>query len=210
MRYQAALRPDCSTNTADKTKFKGYISYKFIINLIFNAIRDHMIIECPNCNKKFNLDGKLIPENGRTLKCGNCDHVWHYKISLNNKTNEQKISEDKNTEIDINTLKKDNEIEEKVNNEDISDINKEIMSEIKTDDSETKKNDERVNYETGIKLKMIFIYFVIFIISLLGLIFILDTFKYNVSNVFPSIVPLFDSLYETLLDLKLFFKDLAN
>ena len=169
-----------------------------------------MIIECPNCNKKFNLDGKLIPENGRTLKCGNCDHVWHYKISLNNKTNEQKISEDKNTEIDINTLKKDNEIEEKVNNEDISDINKEIMSEIKTDDSETKKNDERVNYETGIKLKMIFIYFVIFIISLLGLIFILDTFKYNVSNVFPSIVPLFDSLYETLLDLKLFFKDLAN
>jgi len=169
-----------------------------------------MIIECPNCNKKFNLDGKLIPENGRTLKCGNCDHVWHYKISLNNKTNEQKISEDKNTEIDINTLKKDNEIEEKVNNEDISDINKEIMSEIKTNDLETKKNDERVNYETGIKLKMIFIYFVIFIISLLGLIFILDTFKYNVSNVFPSIVPLFDSLYETLLDLKLFFKDLAN
>jgi predicted Zn finger-like uncharacterized protein len=210
MRYQAALRPDCCTNTADKTKFKGYISYKFIINLIFNAIRDHMIIECPNCNKKFNLDGKLIPENGRTLKCGNCDHIWHYKITLNKKSDLQKISEDKNSEIDINTSKKDNEIKEKVNDKDISGINKEAISEIKVDDSETEKDNEKVDYDKGIKLKMIFIYFVIFIISLIGLIFLLDTFKYNLSNVFPGIIPLFDSLYETLLDLKLFFKDLAN
>ena len=74
----------------------------------------------------------------------------------------------------------------------------------------TEKDNERVDYEKGIKLKMIFIYFVIFIISLFGLIFLLDTFKYNLSIAFPGIVPLFDSLYETLLDLKLFFKDLTN
>ena len=123
-----------------------------------------MIIECPNCNKKFNLDEKLIPENGRILKCGNCDHVWHYKIVLDKET----------------------------------------------DELETEKNDERADYETGIKLKMIFVYFVIFIISLLGLIFLLDTFKYNLSNIFPGIIPLLDSLYETLLDLKLFIKDLAD
>ncbi len=170
-----------------------------------------MIIECPNCNKKFNLHEKLIPENGRTLKCSNCDHVWHYKITINKKTtDEQIISEDKNTEIDIDTSRNDNEIQEKANDEDISDINKKVLSEIKTNDSETEKNDKRVDYETGIKLKMILIYFVILIISLLGLIFILDTFKYNISNVFPSILPLFDSIYETLLDLKLFFKDLTN
>ena len=210
MRYQAALRPDCSTNTADKTKFKGYISYKFIINLIFNAIRDHMIIECPNCNKKFNLDGKLIPENGRTLKCGNCDHIWHYKITLKKNSDVQKISEDKNSEIDINTSKKDNEIKEKVNDEDISDINKKVISKIKDGDSETEKDDERVDYDEGNKLKMIFLYIVIFIISIIGLIFLLDTFKYNLSNIFPGIVPLFDSLYETLLDLKLFIKDLTD
>ena len=169
-----------------------------------------MIIECPNCNKKFNLDEKLIPENGRSLKCGNCDHIWHYKITLKINSDVQKISEDKNSEIDINTSKKDNEIKEKANDRDISNIKKEVISKIKDDDSETKKNDKRVDYKTGIELKMIFIYFVIFIISLLGLIFLLDTFKYNLSNVFPGIVPLFDSLYETLLDLKLFFKDLAN
>ncbi len=97
MRYQAALRPDCSTNTADKTKFKGYIGYKIIINLIFNAIRDHMIIECPNCSKKFNLDEKLIPKNGRTLKCSSCSHIWQHKVTINIVNNNNKIAEDKNT-----------------------------------------------------------------------------------------------------------------
>ena len=169
-----------------------------------------MIIECPNCNKKFNLDRKLIPENGRTLKCGNCDHIWHYKITLEKNSDVQKISEDKNSEIDINTSKKDNEIKEKVNDEDISDINKKVISKIKDGDSETEKDDERVDYDEGNKLKMIFLYIVIFIISLIGLIFLLDTFKYNLSNIFPGIVPLFDSLYETLLDLKLFIKDLTD
>ena len=169
-----------------------------------------MIIECPNCNKKFNLDGKLIPENGRTLKCGNCDHIWHYKITLKKNSDVQKISEDKNSEIDINTSKKDNEIKEKVNDEDISDINKKVISKIKTGDSETEKDNERVDYYEGNKLKMIFLYIVIFIISIIGLIFLLDTFKYNLSNIFPGIVPLFDSLYETLLDLKLFIKDLTD
>ena len=38
-----------------------------------------MIIECPACSKKFNIDEKLIPEEGRLLKCGNCEHTWFYK-----------------------------------------------------------------------------------------------------------------------------------
>ena len=57
---------------------------------------------------------------------------------------------------------------------------------------------------------MIFIYLIILVVSLLGLILLLDTFKYNMSNVFPGIIPLFDSFYETIIDLKLFFKDLVN
>ena len=39
-----------------------------------------MIITCPNCNKKFKIDPTLIPEDGRDLKCGSCDHVWLYKV----------------------------------------------------------------------------------------------------------------------------------
>ena len=38
-----------------------------------------MIITCPNCKKKFNIDPTLIPEDGRDLQCGSCSHVWFYK-----------------------------------------------------------------------------------------------------------------------------------
>jgi predicted Zn finger-like uncharacterized protein len=39
-----------------------------------------MIINCPNCNKRFKINTSLIPVEGRDLKCGSCDHVWFYKI----------------------------------------------------------------------------------------------------------------------------------
>ena len=38
-----------------------------------------MIIICPSCKKKFNIDINLIPEEGRDLQCGSCEHVWFYK-----------------------------------------------------------------------------------------------------------------------------------
>ena len=41
-----------------------------------------MIIACPNCNKKFKIDPTLIPEDGRDLKCGSCNHVWLYKVEV--------------------------------------------------------------------------------------------------------------------------------
>jgi predicted Zn finger-like uncharacterized protein len=44
-----------------------------------------MIISCPNCNKQFKINPSLIPDNGRDLKCGSCDHVWFYKIEDNKK-----------------------------------------------------------------------------------------------------------------------------
>ena len=60
-----------------------------------------MIIECPNCNKKFNVDKKLIPENGRTLKCSSCDHIWHYKIPITDSVDDLEISEAKNSGADV-------------------------------------------------------------------------------------------------------------
>ena len=38
-----------------------------------------MIIECINCNKKFNVNSDLIPENGRLIQCGSCNHSWNFK-----------------------------------------------------------------------------------------------------------------------------------
>ena len=38
-----------------------------------------MIITCPRCQKSFNIDDKLIPKEGRLVKCGACDHTWFFK-----------------------------------------------------------------------------------------------------------------------------------
>ena len=37
-----------------------------------------MRIKCTNCRKTFEIDEKLIPDNGRLLQCGKCDHQWFY------------------------------------------------------------------------------------------------------------------------------------
>ena len=172
-----------------------------------------MIIECPNCNKKFNLDEKLIPENGRTLKCSSCDHIWHYKIPITKSIDDLKIPQNKNTNLDTNSSdveKIDVKHDEEINDESLTDINQGVVTEEDAEDEEDDIKDEKGNEEKQGKLKMVLVYFIVVIISLLGLIFLLDTFKSYLSNVFPGITPLFNSFYETLLDFKLFIKDLTN
>merc|ERR1711991_1201849 len=67
-----------------------------------------MIISCPECNKRFNIDQNLIPEDGRLLQCSNCMHKWHFIIKKNEKIIEQPIkseeiiTESKNQEKKIN------------------------------------------------------------------------------------------------------------
>ena len=37
-----------------------------------------MIVECPNCNKKFELPIDKIGSQGRLLQCGKCDKQWFF------------------------------------------------------------------------------------------------------------------------------------
>ena len=175
-----------------------------------------MIIECPNCNKKFSIDKKLIPENGRPLKCSSCEHIWHFKIPTTKNINDLRMTQDKNTNLDNNNSeveKKVDEHNEEIIDENLTDINEGSLSEKNTDDIEDEEDDiknEKGNDEKKGITKMILVYFIVVIISLLGLIFLLDTFKSYLISVFPTITPIFDSFYETLLDFKLFIKDLTN
>ncbi len=166
-----------------------------------------MIIECPNCNKKFNLDEKLIPYTGRSLKCSVCGHIWHYEILSSDTKKDQFYTEikKKNTNINISKIDKKEKVnKETVENNNFSKISDKILSNEKT------KNNKKTENKNEIKGKMILVNLIIILISLLSLILLLDTFKTSLSNIFPSIIPLFESLNETLLDLKLFFKDLIN
>ena len=164
-----------------------------------------MIITCPNCNKKFKIDNSLIPDEGRDLQCGSCNHVWLYKIEEEN----SKILKLKE-EIGIN------DIETKVdkNNEEIVE-NKNPITKIETElNNQKKEKNIEKQKETKISKNIentgnkFFSYLIVFIISFVALIILLDTLKNPLINVFPGLEIILFNLFETLQDIKLFIIDL--
>ena len=164
-----------------------------------------MIIECPACSKKFNIDEKLIPDEGRLLKCGNCDHTWFYKKeeNLELETETIKINEIEESKSEINV----EPVEEPIKQ--IKKIRKKISKKSVTKESTSKElisiDKSSVSRENNI-IKKIFL----IIISIIAFILLLDTFKNQISVIFPGILKILDSLYLVINDLKLFIKDLVR
>ena len=160
-----------------------------------------MIITCPNCNKQFKIDNSLIPYDGRDLQCGSCDYVWFYKredksespLTLNENISKKKVD----TEIEIKD--KNLKFSKKLEKERI--IEPEKKKEISKAIPEIVKKPS----EKGSKF---FSYLIVFIISFVALIILLDTLKTPLINVFPGIEIILFNLYETLQDIKLFIIDL--
>ena len=164
-----------------------------------------MIIECPACSKKFNIDGKLIPDEGRLLKCGNCEHTWFYKkeekIKLETGTAKLSQIEENKSEINIEPVEKPIKQTKK--------IRKKISKKSSTKESTSKElvsiDKSSVSRENNI-IKKIFL----IIISIIAFILLLDTFKNQISVIFPGILNMSDSLSLVINDLKLFIKDLLR
>ena len=164
-----------------------------------------MIITCPNCNKQFKIDKSLIPNEGRDLQCGSCNHIWFYKIEEQNnellKLDEEIVSKN----IEITSKKKEEEIQEK--KQSLEKIKSEINKELKEKISEKPKNKTKSKNTTN-KVSKFFSYLIVFIISFVALIILLDTLKTPLINVFPRLEIILFSLFETLQDIKLFIIDL--
>ena len=164
-----------------------------------------MIITCPNCNKQFKIDKSLIPDEGRELQCGSCNHIWFYKIEEQNnellKLNDQIINKD----IEITAQKKEVKIDEKDQSQEK--IKSEINNELKEKIIEKQKH-KTVIKNTANKGSKFFSYLVVFIISIIALIILLDTLKNPLINVFPRLEIILFNLFETLQDIKLFIIDL--
>ncbi len=164
-----------------------------------------MIITCPNCNKQFKIDNSLIPDEGRDLQCGSCNHIWFYNIQeKNNEVLELKqeiISKNTETKAEY----KDDKIEEKQQPEEI--IKTEINNKKKEKNSEKQKNTTTLK-KTENKGSKFFSYLIVFIISFVALIILLDTLKTPLINVFPGLEIILFNLFETLQDIKLFIIDL--
>ena len=164
-----------------------------------------MIIECPACSKKFNINEKLIPDEGRLLKCGNCDHTWFYKKEENLilETETIKINEIEENKSEINIEPVDVPIKP------TKKIRRKISKKPSTKESTSKElvsiDKNSVSNENNI-IKKIFL----IIISIIAFILLIDTFKNQISVIFPGIVQMSDSLYLVINDLKLFIKDLLR
>ena len=157
-----------------------------------------MIISCPACKKKFEIDSNLIPKDGRNLQCGSCLNVWFYKLEKN-------ILD---LEIKDNTTDLDKDNYEIIIKED----KKKEISTTKNKDSENRKDKALVKYEKKTKLSLInFIgYFFVLILSFVALLIILDTFEPLLLRIFPNLELILFNFYETLLDIYLFIKDLIK
>ena len=158
-----------------------------------------MIITCPNCNKQFKIDNSLIPDEGRDLQCGSCNHIWFYKIQeKNNKVLELK-QEIVSHDIEIKAENNEDKIEEKQQAEEI------IKPEINNKKKEKNTTRHKIEENKGSKF---FSYLIVFIISFAALIILLDTLKTPLINVFPGLEIILFNLFETLQDIKLFIIDL--
>ena len=151
-----------------------------------------MIIECIKCNKKFEVDGELIPEKGRNIQCGSCHHIWWFK-------------ENKNIKIKNKPLKL--QIQENDSESEII-INEKIVSKRAEKNLPIIKNDKKFG-STNILLKILNILIVI-IITLISIILVLDTFKNNLILIFPNLELILYNLFESIKDIKLFLTDLIK
>ena len=141
-----------------------------------------MIISCEVCNKKFEIDEKLIPHEGRMLQCGSCEHKWFFKKKETIIPDKTKKKIKKN--IPINTKELIDEAENAILNESKNIIKRKPIN--------------------------ILGFLIIFIISLTALIILADTFKNSIESLIPGFDIILNNLYESLKDIMLFIKDLLK
>jgi predicted Zn finger-like uncharacterized protein len=150
-----------------------------------------MIITCEQCSKRFEIESKLIPEKGRLLQCSSCNLKWFYK---------KKISEESKVVLEEQHIKpkNTNPIIQETNDVKIFD-----------DSVSSKKPTRKHSYDAPKTKKISFLNIIlVFIISIIALIILVDTFKNPISLILPETEYILESLYETLKDILLFTQDL--
>ncbi len=158
-----------------------------------------MLISCENCNKKFEVNDNLIPEKGRLLQCGSCDYKWFFKKIIKDHKPlkiEPIIKEDKN---EIGSLEASQNLSSAQENQIIE--SKQKIRIKKERPATSVKKSKQLNY---------FKIFLVFIITIVALIVLIDTFKHQISLVFPSTETILNNLYESLTDIRLFYRDLIK
>ena len=151
-----------------------------------------MIIVCPCGKKKFNVKDELIPDKGRLLQCGECDREWFYSKNINT------INET-NVEIPVEEI-----VQESFGIED--EYSDDVLEEDKTFELEKPKTSKRQKDKQFNFFKLI----LVFIISFAAFILVVDTFMVQISEYFPFAEKYLDNLYQSIIDISLFFQNLIK
>ena len=154
-----------------------------------------MIIVCPSCSKNFNVRDDQIPDKGRLLQCSNCKHEWFYtKNTVSADDDIDEISNDELTQesfgiLDEEEVKRDEEIVE------------DKTVELEKPKTSKKQKSKQLNF---------FKLLLVFIISFAAFILIEDTFIVQISEYVPFAEKYLDNLYQSLIDISLFFQNLIK
>ena len=154
-----------------------------------------MIIVCPSCGKNFNVRDDQIPDKGRLLQCSNCNHEWFYTkntIPIDDNLDEQ--FNDELTQESFGILDEEEEKRDKNISEDKT-VELEKPKEIK------EKKATKVNF---------FKLLLILIISFAAFVLIVDTFIVQISVYIPFAEKYLDNLYQSIIDISLFFQNLIK
>ena len=165
-----------------------------------------MIIDCIKCTKKFEVNASLIPDNGRTIQCGSCNHIWFYKPKIEQSKNEIKaeITSPKFNNNDLEN-KEDDQANEKLSKTDETNNLENVTNKEPSSNGLTNKNKK-----TTFSVSKFLSYFLVFLITFIALIIVLDTFKTPLSSIIPGLEIFLYNFFETLKDLYLFIKNLLS
>jgi predicted Zn finger-like uncharacterized protein len=156
-----------------------------------------MIIACNNCHKKFDIDSNLIPEKGRLLQCNSCNHKWFFKKEIINDSVEAiKVEKEETIELLDKTPKLEVNINNNIQENEIETTEEKISNITPTTKPKKQKTFKILNLS------------IIFLISFVAFIIILDTFKSPIGKIVPNIEFLLYNLYESFKDIVSFIKDL--
>ena len=147
-----------------------------------------MIIACPSCKKKFEVNASLIPSEGKMLQCGACSEKWFFKKEI--KKEVKKEEKKPSVKIPKNIEK------------DIPDVTEDLISEAETTIPKIKKKD-KINKKINTLS-----FLVVVIISFVALVILADTFRNSLNLIIPGFDLILNSLYETIKDIALFIEDL--
>ena len=152
-----------------------------------------MIIICPSCEKKFQIEDKLIPREGRLLQCGSCNNEWFFK--------KEKVEPTKSKTEDL--IKKPQITQN-------FEINERKSKDKDNYETTTAKKNKKIPKKTSFSFVKFLSYILVAIISFVALIILIDTFKTPLYKIFPNLEFILFNFYETLKDIELFFRDLMK